>query len=240
MARSLQAAAALSLGMGSVSAMRRDDQLKAGTLDLNPSDVCTLTCAQTLGPCYYSGTVVRQDLTEGKAGLSTLLAFLVVNADTCQPIENAAIDIWHTDAGGVYSAPISTMCNGINSPARQQTFCRGVQMTASDGWAHFKTVYRGWYSGRTPHIHATIRAGGSEMVTTQFYFPDDLSTHIYHTHPAYTSRPNRDTTNTSDNVIGGSASRVTPFLFRPKLFGENSLVALKVIAIRSLRTTCAA
>lgn len=237
--RSLTAAAALGLGMGSTSALR-GLAAKPGVLDLTPSDVCTLTCAQTLGPCYYTGTQIRHDLTEGKAGLSTLLGFLVVNADTCQPIQNASIDIWHTDAGGVYSAPISTMCNGVNSPARQLTFCRGVQLTASDGWAHFKTVYPGWYSGRTPHIHATIRVNGTEMVTTQFYFDDALTDRVYHNHPAYISRPNRDTTNTSDGVIGGNASRVSPFLFKSKLFGERSLVALKVIAIRGTRTTCAA
>jgi protocatechuate 3,4-dioxygenase beta subunit len=35
-----------------------------------------------------------------------MLSFLVVDADSCQAVENAAIDIWHTNASGVYSAPI--------------------------------------------------------------------------------------------------------------------------------------
>ena len=123
--------------------------------------VCTLTCQMTLGPCYYSGTSVRSNITEGKAGLPTLLSFLVVNADTCQPIPNASIDIWHTDAQGIYSAPINIFCNPNDAVARTQTFCRGVQLTAPDGWAHFNSIYPGWYSGRTTHIHATIRMNGN-------------------------------------------------------------------------------
>src|SRR3954462_12357901 len=84
--------------------------LGAGSLPIFAAQptVCTLTCQTTLGPCYYSGPAVRSNITEGKAGLPTLLSFLVVNADTCQPIQNASIDIWHTDAQGVYSAPINT------------------------------------------------------------------------------------------------------------------------------------
>src|SRR5262245_50021880 len=132
--------------------------------------VCTLTCQMTLGPCYYTGTSIRSNVTEGKPGLPTLLAFLVVDAGTCQPIPNASIDIWHTDAQGVYSAPINTFCNPNDALARTQTFCRGVQLTGADGWARFNTIYPGWYSGRTTHIHATIRLSNNALVTTQFFF----------------------------------------------------------------------
>lgn len=237
---SMKTAAALGLGLGGASWLRGAELPKPSILDLTPTDVCTLTCAQTLGPCYYNGTVLRHDITESKPGLPTLLGFLVVNADTCEPVQSAAIDIWHTDAGGVYSAPINTFCNPNDAVARTQTFCRGIQMTGADGWAHFRTLYPGWYSGRTTHIHATIRVNGSEMVTTQFYFPDALSEFVYSNHSAYTSRPNRDTTNLTDGVIGGNASRATPFTFNSKLIRERSLLGLKVIAIRTSRTTCSA
>ena len=200
--------------------------------------VCTLTCAQTLGPCYYSGTLVRPNITEGRPGLPTLLSFLVVDADTCQPIANAAIDIWHTDAQGIYSAPINTFCNPNDAPARTMAFCRGVQLTGSDGQAHFNTIYPGWYSGRTTHIHATIRVNGNAVVTTQFYFDDGLSDAIYSAHPSYSNRPVKDTTNLRDNVIGGSAARVAPYLFASKLILGKSLVARKTIAIRTSPTPC--
>ena len=181
---------------------------------------------------------MRQDITEGKSGLPTLLSFLIVDADTCQPVQDATIDIWHTDNNGVYSAPINAMCNPGDALARQQTFCRGVQPTDSNGWAHFNSIYPGWYSGRTTHIHATIRRSGNAIVTTQFFFDDSLDDFVYKNHPNYSSRPNRDTTNLTDGVIGGSASRVSPFLFTSKLINGRSLVALKVIAIRSSATHC--
>ncbi|MEA2163780.1 MAG: hypothetical protein QOK37_1907 [Thermoanaerobaculia bacterium] len=219
---------------------RRIDAQDVGVFALAPKDVCTLTCGSTLGPCYYSATQIRRDITEGAVGLPTLLSFLVVDADSCQPIAGASIDIWHTNAGGVYSAPINTFCNPNDAAARAKTFTRGVQITDANGWAHFNTIYPGWYSGRTPHIHATVRRGTTEIVTTQFFFDDALSDYIYHNHPLYTSRPNRDTTNLTDNVIGGSAARATPFTFQSKLINQKSLVALKVIALRSSVTRCSA
>ena len=119
--RSLTAAAGAGLGGGALPLFAAQ-----------PS-VCTLTCQMTLGPCYYSAPAVRANITEGKPGLPTLLSFMVVNADTCAPIPNASIDIWHTDAQGIYSAPINTFCNPGDALARTQTFCRGVQLTGADG-----------------------------------------------------------------------------------------------------------
>lgn len=237
LAKTLAAATIIGSGIRELDALAT---LKPQLDDLTPGDVCRLTCAQTLGPCYYDTKNVRRDITEGKTGLPTLLGFLVVNADTCQPVTNATIDIWHTDNNGIYSAPISTFCNGTDPLVRQQTYCRGIQPTDAGGWAHFRTIFPGWYSGRTTHIHATVRVGTTAMVTTQFYFPDTLTDSVYRNHPLYTHRPNRNTTNTSDNVIGGNATRVNPYLFNSKLILDQSLVALKVIAIRTNPTACAA
>lgn len=201
--------------------------------------VCTLTCSQILGPCYYSPVQVRRDITEGSVGLPMLLSFQVVNADTCQPIANASVDIWHTDRNGVYSAPIAAICNPGDAGARQKTFLRGVQMTDSSGWAHFNSVFPGWYSGRTVHIHATVRIDNTAAVTTQFYFDDALSESIYRNHPAYAARPNRDTTNARDGVLGGSLSRMAPYILSTKLIDDRALAARKVLAVRT-PTRCTA
>jgi len=235
--RGLSTAAAFGLGATRWPAFGQ--VLAPAPLDIT-KNVCTLTCSATLGPCYYAANLIRRDITEGEVGLPTLLSFLIVDADTCAPIENASIEIWHTNAKGVYSAPINQMCNPGDALARTKTFARGIQMTDSSGWAHFNTIFPGWYSGRTTHIHATIRRSGTDIVTTQFFFEDAVDDFIYRNHPNYSSRPNRDTTNTSDNVIGGSASRVSPLLFTSKLVNDRSLVALKVIAIRSAATRCSA
>ena len=51
----------------------------------------------------------------------------------------------------------TTGANVIN-----ETWCRGVQATDSDGRVYFDSVYPGWYQGRTTHIHVTVRVGGTE------------------------------------------------------------------------------
>lgn len=215
--------------------------LSADDLDYISADPCVLTCAATLGPCYFNTGLVRRDITEssaGKVGLPTRLGFRIVNADTCAPVPNASVDIWHTDNNGVYSAPISAFCNGSDAAVQTQRFGRGVQTTDANGWAYFDTFFPGWYSGRVTHIHATIRIGTTAMVTTQFFFLDRVSEFIYRSHPNYSHRPNRNTTNLTDNVIGGSLARVLPYIFSTKLANNKYLQAVKTIGIRTTPTTC--
>ncbi len=47
---------------------------------------------------------VRSDITEGKPGVPLKLKIALVHAKRCTPLANAAVDIWHCDAMGVYSA----------------------------------------------------------------------------------------------------------------------------------------
>lgn len=215
-----------------------------GALDFLAVEPCVLSCGMTLGPCYFDTGLVRRDIREvsnGKVGLPTRLGFRIVNADTCEPITNATIDIWHTDNNGIYSAPISTFCNGTDTTVQTQRFGRGVQPVNSDGWAYFDSFFPGWYSGRVTHIHATIRIGTTAMLTTQFFFADRVAEFIYRSHPNYSHRPNRDTTNTNDNVIGSTnLARVMPYLMTTKLVNGKHLQATKTIGIRTTPTTCSA
>jgi hypothetical protein len=64
---------------------------------------CVLSPELTEGPYYLPGEAVRRDITEGKPGTPLRLHLTVVSASTCKSIEGAAVDIWHADAGGVYS-----------------------------------------------------------------------------------------------------------------------------------------
>jgi protocatechuate 3,4-dioxygenase beta subunit len=61
-----------------------------------------------------------------------------------KPIHSAAVDIWHCDAGGLYSDESSNGTAG-------QTFLRGVQLTNKKCYATYKTVYPGHYTGRATH-----------------------------------------------------------------------------------------
>ena len=62
---------------------------------------CVLTPEQTVGPYYLDLDKIRRDITEGRAGTPLTLRMTVVDASTCRPIRNAAVDIWHCDASGL-------------------------------------------------------------------------------------------------------------------------------------------
>jgi len=160
---------------------------------------CILTPEQTEGPYYIAGEKLRRNITEGHPGTLLLLHAFVVDATTCRPIPQAAVDIWHADAAGTYS--------GFGAGASSRTFMRGIQRTNAKGLAVFRTVYPGWYQGRTVHIHVKVHVGGSVVHTGQLYFRDSLTDAVYR-HAPYNSRPNRDMRNASDSIYrnGGSKS----------------------------------
>ena len=160
------------------------------------SVACVLPPEQTEGPYYIPGEKLRRNITEGRPGAGMLLRAFVVDATTCKPIKNAAVDIWHADAGGVYS--------GFGSGASNRTFMRGIQRTNAKGLATFRTVYPGWYPGRTVHIHVKVHVGGNEVHTGQLYFPDRITDAVYRRAP-YNRRPNRTTRNARDGIFGGSS-----------------------------------
>ncbi|MET9910858.1 intradiol ring-cleavage dioxygenase [Streptomyces sp. NPDC006476] len=67
-------------------------------------DACyTLTSELVEGPYYIDADKIRQDVTEGQAGIPLALRLKVIDAETCRPVRNAAVDIWHCNATGVYS-----------------------------------------------------------------------------------------------------------------------------------------
>ena len=65
---------------------------------------CTLTPELTVGPYYYPYELVRQNIREDRKGVPLRFALEVRNAKTCEPVPQAAVDIWHCDALGLYSA----------------------------------------------------------------------------------------------------------------------------------------
>jgi protocatechuate 3,4-dioxygenase beta subunit len=216
-----------------VSAM---EKLTTGELDFASSDVCTLTCTATLGPCFANVNLVRRDITSGITGLPMRMGFRIVNADTCLPIQGATLEIWHTNKDGNYSA-LSGVCSN-DSTTLTQNFGRGIQTSDVNGWLYFDSIYPGWYSGRVTHLHATVKIGTTAIATTQFVFADKVSETIYRNHPLYINRPNRDRTNANDNVVGGAVSRFLPYIMSTKLVGNKYLHATKTIAIRTTPTTC--
>ncbi|NEB00256.1 intradiol ring-cleavage dioxygenase [Streptomyces sp. SID13726] len=92
------AVAAVGLGAGAAGA------LTAGRKPKPAAGACyKLTSETTEGPYYIDADKLRRDITEDREGIPLLLDLRVIDSETCRPIRNAAVDIWHCDAVGVYS-----------------------------------------------------------------------------------------------------------------------------------------
>ena len=173
-----------------------------GTTAAGSTAACTLTPEQTEGPYYLDIDQVRRDITEGKPGTPLELTIQVLDQDGCTPLRDAAVDIWHCDAMGDYS--------GVNDDIQQgsPTFLRGTQVTDADGKVTFTTIYPGFYQGRAVHIHVKIHPTKASQVTTQLYFPDDLSRTVFAAAP-YSSHRGSITPNAQDGIYRDGGRQLT-------------------------------
>ena len=189
-------------GVAGVGAWRAAEDSSAGPAGVASGLVsCVLAPEQTEGPYYLDDHKVRRNITEGRPGAPLTLRLTVVNASSCKPIKGAAVDIWHCDAGGVYSG------TSVQDTSDER-FLRGIQKTDAKGLALFRTVYPGWYQGRTVHIHVMVHIGGNVVHTGQLYFPDALTDSVYARNP-YRLRPNRTTRNVADSIYRNGGKRST-------------------------------
>jgi protocatechuate 3,4-dioxygenase beta subunit len=116
--------------------------------------------------------------------------------------------------------------SGFGSGASSRTFMRGVQRTDKNGVALFRTVYPGWYQGRTVHIHVKVWVGGSDVHTGQLFFSDTLTDAVYKRLP-YSRRPNRSTRNAQD-MIFGDGGRQSMLAMRRKGSGYVGAITMAV------------
>src|SRR4051795_12234027 len=154
---------------------------------------CVLTPELTEGPYYVAGEAVRHDITEGKPGTPMLLSLRVLNASTCKVVKNAAVDIWHCDALGVYSGAVAGNA-GTN-------FLRGVQRTNALGIAAFKTIYPGFYQGRAVHVHVKVHVRGNVVHTGQLFFPAGITQTVYAKATYSAHGTSSDTPNSQDAIF---------------------------------------
>lgn len=161
---------------------------------------CVLAPEQSAGPFVTGNDRVRRDIREGRPGVPLVLRTTVVNVSDCRPIRGAAVDVWHCDALGTYSGFAQEGTAG-------KRFLRGIQRTNRHGLAWFRTIYPGWYEGRTVHVHVRVFLGDDVVHTGQLYFPDALTDTVFR-RPPYNRRPGRTTRNRDDAIFrnGGSGS----------------------------------
>lgn len=166
---------------------------------------CVVRPERTEGPYFVDEMLNRSDIriepSDGsiKDGIPLKLKFNVsdVSNKTCVPLKGAQIDIWNCDALGVYSDVTDASFDTVG-----QKWLRGYQVTDENGAAEFTTIYPGWYSGRTVHIHFKIRtAPGRDddyEFTSQLFFDDALTDQVYKEQPYASKTGERDTRNATD------------------------------------------
>jgi protocatechuate 3,4-dioxygenase beta subunit len=85
------------------------------------------------------------------------------------PIEGTLVEIWHTDSNGRYNHPNDSSADQLIEGF--QYF--GAATTDADGNYAFLTLKPAAYENRPTHIHVKVFVGGTEVLTTQFYFADE-------------------------------------------------------------------
>lgn len=205
------------------------------TADLNDlfadANTCTLAPATTQGPYYFDADRIRSDVREDRQGTRLRLALKVQDSETCKPLTNAVVEIWHCDAGGLYSgAESSSTGNGGGAPGGggappaggapgggsgsggdmqdltptdDKRYLRGAQVTNGDGIVEFTTIWPGWYRGRTVHIHVMVHVSNQRVLTSQLMFDEGLNSKVFATAP-YNARTGRDTLNSNDSIFKDS------------------------------------
>jgi len=181
---------------------------------------CSAIPEETAGPYPGDGSngpdvlsqsgVVRADIRSsfgssttvaGGVPLTIRLAILDL-AQSCAPIDGAAVYLWHCDQQGRYSL--------YSQGAENENYLRGVQAAAADGIVTFTSVFPACYAGRWPHIHFEVypsldaaKRPGNKIATSQIALPEDICNQVYATSGYEQSvQTMQGVSLSSDNVFG--------------------------------------
>jgi protocatechuate 3,4-dioxygenase beta subunit len=114
---------------------------------------CEPTAPDMLGPFYVPGAPARDSVGEGY-----VLEGTVMEASTCQPIPDAAVELWLAGPGGDYGDDY-----------------RATVTAGEDGRYRFESHVPPPYAGRPAHIHIRVAVVGYQALVTQHY-PEQGST----------------------------------------------------------------
>lgn len=160
---------------------------------------------------------MRKDVTESQDGIDIILDYQVIDVDTCEPVPDVYVEIWHCNSTGTYSGVVASgNGNSDDETNLDATFLRGIQPTDSDGVTQFQSTFPGHYTGRATHIHvmvhtnATLLANhtlGNDVYAShvgQSFFDQDLITEV-ETFEPYSSNTQDLTTNADDSILAEEA-----------------------------------
>ena len=162
---------------------------------------CEVATELTEGPYYFDVDSIRRDIREDREGTLLRLAVRVRDAGSCEPIRNAVVDVWHCDAGGLYSGFESASPGGGRSD--DETYLRGAQATNRQGIVEFTTIYPGRYPGRAVHIHVKVHLDRQTLLTTQLFTNREFDERVFASKP-YSEGAGGDTFNDDDPIYDES------------------------------------
>ncbi|KAL1741151.1 Intradiol ring-cleavage dioxygenase [Schizophyllum fasciatum] len=182
------------------------------------NNTCVLAPEVTEGPYYHTvGHPIRQNIAELQNGLLTFLDIGVIDVETCRPLPNVLVDIWHANATGHYAGHPWPRADLINEQPQvggkraglltafprtnsEETWLRGASVTNANGVAKFTTIFPGYYTGRAVHVHTKVFTDWSVLPngtfvagrlahTGQFFFEDDITGEVADKMHPYTQNP---------------------------------------------------
>ncbi|CAG8230626.1 unnamed protein product [Penicillium olsonii] len=202
---------------------------------------CTLSPDTIFGPYDVDGELHRHDVREGQNGVDLYLDLGLIDVETCEPLSDAWLTIWSCNATGTYSGYIgidpdtveaydgwTTRSDGTTDDS---TFLRGISKTNEAGIGEFLTIFPGYYSSRTTHIHVTVQSkvkgddtSYSDAATQhvgQLFFPEDLINSVYQLAPyhAHLATLNR-TLNSEDSLYPTANSDGNDAIIATELLGQ--------------------
>ncbi|PWN48347.1 aromatic compound dioxygenase [Violaceomyces palustris] len=184
------------------------------------NSTCVLAPEVTQGPYYHTeGHPIRSNIAEWELGLHFQMDIGVIDIETCEPVPNILVDIWHANATGHYaghpdpaphlvneepakSGPRKGLLSAFPRTVQEDTWLRGALPTDSNGIVQFTSIFPGYYTGRATHVHVKVHnewtvlpnqtfTSGNLVHTGQFFVDDKLNEQIDKLWP-YSLNPIRD------------------------------------------------
>ncbi|GAA6040990.1 hypothetical protein JCM8097_000527 [Rhodosporidiobolus ruineniae] len=155
---------------------------------------CVLAPELTEGPYYHTeGHPIRQNMAEDQLGLLFYMDVGLIDVNTCEPLPNALVDLWHANTTGHYAGhpdqapelkwegpahegPRKGLLSKYPRTNDHETFLRGAWPTNKNGLAQFTSIFPGYYTGRATHVHIRVHTEWETLPNGTF-----TSSHMIHT-----------------------------------------------------------
>jgi len=148
--------------------------------------------------------------TTDPGGVATTLQLTLLDVATGEPLQGAAVYLWHCDSAGNYSL----YSQGVTG----ENYLRGVQESDANGLVTFLSYYPACYSGRWPHIHYevypslnSISSSSNKIATSQLALTDEVNKAVFADGRYADSSSNYSRVSlATDNVFSDGTTNETP------------------------------